>query len=80
MERSEIFSKVQAILTDKIGIDENEVVNDANLADDFGLDSLDNVEVIMEVEKAFNILIPDEDAESIKTVDDIVNYLEKNIK
>jgi acyl carrier protein len=77
---SEIASKVQAIIVDKLGVDEGEVTPEANFTNDLGADSLDTVELIMEFEKEFNISIPDEQAEGIASVGDAISYIEKNIK
>ena len=68
-------AKVKSIIVDKLGVDESEVVNDANFTNDLGADSLDTVELIMEFEKEFDLSIPDEDAENIATVGDAVTYL-----
>lgn len=76
---SEIAAKVKAIIVDKLGVDENEVVNEASFTNDLGADSLDTVELIMEFEKEFNIAIPDDQAEKIGTVGDAVSYIEANI-
>lgn len=72
---SEIESKVKAIIVDKLGVDEAEVVAAASFTNDLGADSLDTVELIMEFEKEFEISIPDEDAEKITTVGDAIDYI-----
>jgi len=77
---SEIASKIQAIIVDKLGVDASEVTPEANFTNDLGADSLDTVELIMEFEKEFNIAIPDEQAEGIATVGDAISYIEKNSK
>ena len=77
---SDIASKVKAIIVDKLGVDENEVVIEASFTNDLGADSLDTVELIMEFEKEFNIAIPDDQAEKIGTVGDAVKYIEDNAK
>jgi acyl carrier protein len=77
---SEIASKVKAIIVDKLGVDESEVVDKASFTNDLGADSLDTVELIMEFEKAFNITIPDDAAEEISTVGDAVKYVEEKLK
>ena len=64
---SDIASRVKAIIVDKLGVDENEVVNEASFTNDLGADSLDTVELIMEFEKEFDIQIPDDQAENIST-------------
>ena len=75
---SDISSRVKAIIVDKLGVDENEVVPEASFTNDLGADSLDTVELIMEFEKEFNIAIADEQAENIKTVGEAIKYIEKN--
>ena len=64
---SDIASKVKAIIVDKLGVDESEVVNEASFTNDLGADSLDTVELIMEFEKEFDLQIPDDDAEKIES-------------
>ena len=73
---SDTASRVKAIIVDKLGVDENEVVTEASFTNDVGADSLDTVELIMEFEKEFNLSIPDEEAEKIETVGDAVTYIE----
>ena len=73
-------SKVKEIIIDKLGLEESEVTNEANFANDLGADSLDTVELIMEFEKEFNISIPDQDAEKIGTVGEAVKYIQENTK
>jgi acyl carrier protein len=70
---------VQAIIVDKLGVDESEVKPEATFTNDLGADSLDTVELIMELEKEFNITIPDDQAEKIVTVGDAVAYVEANV-
>lgn len=77
---SDITGKVQAIIVDKLGVDEAEVTTEASFTNDLGADSLDTVELIMEFEKEFNIAIPDDQAEKIATVGDAVKYIEENAK
>lgn len=77
---SDIASRVQAIIVDKLGVDEGEVTPEASFTNDLGADSLDTVELIMEFEKEFNIGIPDDQAEKIGTVADAVKYIEENAK
>ncbi|RGK57386.1 acyl carrier protein [Phocaeicola plebeius] len=77
---SEIASKVQKIIVDKLGVEESEVVATASFTNDLGADSLDTVELIMEFEKEFGISIPDDQAEKIQTVGDAVSYIEANAK
>ena len=77
---SEIATKVIAIVVDKLGVDESQVTPEANFTSDLGADSLDTVELIMELEKEFNISIPDDQAEKIATVGDAIAYIENNAK
>lgn len=77
---SEIESKVKAIIVDKLGVDEAEVVATASFTNNLGADSLDTVELIMEFEKEFGINIPDDQAEKITTVGDAISYIEANAK
>ena len=75
---SDVASKVKAIIVDKLGVDESEVVNEASFTNDLGADSLDTVELIMEFEKEFDIQIPDDQAEKIATVGQAVQYIESS--
>ena len=73
---SEIAERVKAIIVDKLGVSESEVTPEATFAQDLGADSLDTVELIMEFEKEFDIIIPDDKAEKISTVGDAIAYIE----
>ena len=75
---SDIQNRVKAIIVDKLGVDESEVKPEATFTNDLGADSLDTVELIMELEKEFNITIPDDQAEKIATVGDAIVYVEAN--
>ncbi|AZT90662.1 acyl carrier protein [Caldicellulosiruptor changbaiensis] len=75
---SEIFEKVKKIIADKLDIEEDRITPESSFLDDLGADSLDIVELIMELEEEFNIEIPDEDAEKIRTVADAVKYIEEH--
>ena len=77
---SEIESKVKEIIVDKLGVEEENVTPEASFTNDLGADSLDTVELIMEFEKEFGINIPDDKAETIKTVGDAIKYIEVNAK
>ena len=77
---SEIQAKVVEIIVDKLGVKESEVVPEASFTAHLGADSLDSVELIMEFEKAFDIQIPDEDAEKITTVGAAIEYVEADKK
>jgi acyl carrier protein len=72
---AEVAAKIKAIIVDKLGVDEAEVTEAANIINDLGADSLDRVELIMEFEKEFGVSIPDEDAEKIQTVSDAIAYI-----
>lgn len=73
-----MFEKVKAIIVDSLTCDEDQVTMEANLKEDLEADSLDAVELIMAIEDAFDLEIPEEDAAEIKTVGDIVRYLENH--
>ena len=77
MERTDIEKKVNDILVDKLGVDYEDVKPEASFMDDLGGDSLDCVEVLMEVEKEFSISIEDEEADKTKTVKDIYDLVER---
>lgn len=74
----DIFSKVKDIVVEQLGVDEEEVSEQASFVDDLGADSLDIVELVMALEEEFDLEIPDEDAEKIITVGDAVNYIKEN--
>ena len=75
-----VEEKVKQIIVEQLGVDEAEVTPSASFVDDLGADSLDTVELVMAFEEAFDIEIPDEDAEKIRTVNDAVDYIEKHAK
>ena len=77
---SEVQAKVVEIIVDKLGVKAEEVVPEASFTAHLGADSLDSVELIMEFEKAFDIQIPDEDAEKITTVGAAIEYVEVHTK
>ena len=77
---SEIKAKVVEIIVDKLGVKESEVTPEATFTNHLGADSLDIVELIMEFEKAFDLEIPDEAAETISTVGDVIAYIEEHKK
>jgi acyl carrier protein len=72
--------KVKQIIVEQLGVDEGEVTPNASFVDDLGADSLDTVELVMAFEEAFDIEIPDEDAEKIRTVKDAIDYIGKHAK
>jgi acyl carrier protein len=78
--RMAVEEKVKQIIVEQLQVDEAEVTPGASFQEDLGADSLDVVELVMQFEEAFDLEIPDEDAEKIKTVKDAVEYIEKNAK
>ena len=72
---SEHYDKIKEIIIDKLGADENKITLEAKFIDDLGADSLDTVELIMQFEEEFNIEIPDEEAETLLSVGQAVNYI-----
>ena len=78
MNQEEIFEKVKKIIVEQLGVAETSVTMEASFIDDFGADSLDIVELIMALEEEFDMEIPDEDAEKIVTVSDVVDYIKDN--
>jgi acyl carrier protein len=80
MTRQDIEQKVTNILVDILGVEPEEVKNDANFEDDLGGDSLDCVEVLMEIEHEFNIHVSDADAYQAKTIGDICDMVEQYVK
>ena len=73
-----MLEKVKAVIVEQLGVDEDQVTLDASFADDLGADSLDTVELIMAFEEEFGVEIPDDQAEKIKTVKDVVEFIEAN--
>ena len=76
----EMIEKVKQIISEQLGVDEGEVTLSASFVDDLGADSLDQVELVMALEEAFDLEIPDEDAEKIRTVQDAIDYIDKHAK
>lgn len=74
-----VFEKVKAILCEQLDVEEEKVTAEASIVDDLGADSLDVVDLVMSLEEEFDIEIPDEDVENMKTVGDIVKYIESKI-
>lgn len=70
-----IFEKVREIIANQLGVDENDITMESSFIDDLGADSLDIVELIMALEEEFDLEIPDEEAEKITTVGDVVEYI-----
>jgi acyl carrier protein len=75
-----VEQRVKQIIVEQLGVDESQVDNTASFVDDLGADSLDIVELVMAFEEAFDIDIPDEDAEKIATVKDAIDYIEAKKK
>ncbi len=75
-----IEQRVKELVVEQLGVSQDQVTPQASFVDDLGADSLDTVELVMEFEKAFNLQIPDEDAEKISTVGDAVKYLSGKVK
>ena len=71
-----MLEKRKSIVADQLGVDEDQGTEDASFIDDLGADSLDTVELIMAFEEEFDVEIPDEDAQKIKTVKDVIEYIE----
>ncbi|MBQ9591440.1 MAG: acyl carrier protein [Paludibacteraceae bacterium] len=80
MEKAEISEKVKAIIVDKLGVEASEVTPEASFSNDLGADSLDTVELIMELEKEFGISVPEDQADKLQTVADVENYIAANTK
>ena len=80
MSSKEIQDKVKKIIAEKLSVDLAEVKPEASFVDDLGADSLDIVELVMAMEDEFGIEIPDEEAEKIKTVKDVIEYIKANAK
>ena len=76
---SSVEDKVKQIIVEQLGVDESEVTPTASFIDDLGADSLDTVELVMAFEKEFDIDIPDEEAEKLRTVGDAIGYLNQKV-
>ncbi len=78
-EKPNVAEKIKQIVSEQLGVDEAEVTPTASFVDDLGADSLDTVELVMAFEEAFEIEVPDEDAEKMRTVQDAITYVEKKL-
>ena len=78
--KKELMEKVRQIISEQLGIDEAEITPSASFTEDLGADSLDQVELVMALEEAFDLEIGDEDAEKILRVQDALDYVEKHAK
>lgn len=74
-----VFDKVKGIIVDQLDVDEDKVKMEASITEDLGADSLDVVDLVMSLEEEFDVEIPDEQVENIKTVGDIVKFIEENV-
>ena len=73
-----VFDKIKDIIVEQLDVEEDAVTMEASITDDLGADSLDVVDLVMSIEESFDVEIPDEEVENIKTVGDIVSYIESN--
>jgi acyl carrier protein len=78
LDREDILSKIQEITADRLGVDEDDVTPDASFREDLEADSLDLVELIMELEEQFGMEIPDDEVEKITTVEEAVDYVDQH--
>lgn len=76
MSEEEIFEELKKIIVNQFGIDENLITKESTLLDDMGADSLDIVELVMEIEDTFQVEIPDSESENLKTVGDLIKYIQ----
>ncbi|RAM51073.1 acyl carrier protein [Mastigocladus laminosus UU774] len=79
MSQADIFEKVKEIVVEQLGVEPEQVTPQANFANDLGADSLDTVELVMALEEEFDIEIPDEAAEKITTVQEALDYIDKEV-
>jgi acyl carrier protein len=79
MSTEEVFERVKKVIIEQLGVTESAVTSDASFLDDLSADSLDIVELVMALEEEFDIEIPDEDAEKVTTVGDVVEYIKDNV-
>jgi acyl carrier protein len=79
MADNDVETKIKEAIVEKLGVEESKVTPQASFINDLGADSLDTVELIMELENKFNIQIPDEDQEKIQTVGDAIKYVKSKV-
>ena len=77
---ADIEQRVRKIVSEQLGTDEDQIKNESSFIDDLGADSLDTVELVMALEEEFDTEIPDEEAEKITTVQQAIDYINKNLK
>ena len=75
-----VFDKIKDIIVEQLDVEEDAVTMEASITDDLGSDSLDVVDLVMSIEESFDVEIPDEEVENIKTVGDIVKYIENKVE
>ena len=80
MNTEEVFEKVKAVIVEQLGVAETSVEMESSFIDDLGADSLDIVELVMDLEEEFDMEIPDSDAEKVVTVGDVVEYIKENVQ
>jgi len=80
MDEQKIYDDIKKVVIEQLGVSEAEIKKESSFVDDLGADSLDTVELVMALEEAFSIEIPDEDAEKIKTIGDTINYVKEHAK
>lgn len=79
MNEEELIKKINAVVVEKLGVKEEQVKTDSSFVDDLGADSLDRVELVMALEDEFDIEIPDEDAEKLVKVSDVITYVKAKV-
>jgi len=80
MDEAKVYEDIKKVVVEQLGVSESEIKRESSFVDDLGADSLDTVELVMALEEAFGIEIPDEDAEKIKTIGDTINYVSQHAK
>ena len=73
-----VLEKIKKILSEQFSVDENTITENTNIAEDLGADSLDVVDILMSIEDEFEIEVPDEEIDRIRTVGELVNYIKRN--